>query len=238
MTFDEQDRTMRAHWPAFSSSIGDRYGIWSGWLHPHGFGYAIRVTYSFGENTGGRIILPTYGRNRDGRLQIEPVAEIMFPYLSARDGHSGIPHLYDRGPPARPCLYFPGDGDWDPTIPIATSIVHYLCAWLSAYEFWHVTGQWTWPETHAGLGDEGVDEWNRRLQRRLKKLAVPRQSEQINEPDYPGLKIGNFEYFQLTAAASKASFPLDSSLVLNKNLRKGEASQAILISLLERQQAA
>jgi hypothetical protein len=229
---------MRRNWSGCISVLGERYAIWSGLLAPHGFSYHARITYSLGARDKLRIVLPTYGRAPNRSLAIVPAAEIMHPRLDQMCSGRPIPHLYNIGPPARPCLYFPGDNDWAPSMPVATTILHYLVGWLSAFEFWDATGKWTWPETHFRTGDWRVDEWERQLQRRLAPDGAQTPSEQIADPDYPGLKIGNFEYSLLTEAGSGAHSKGPSWLRSRSSTFRREASPSILTSSLALRRAA
>jgi hypothetical protein len=208
-TIPEQVSRMSEAWPGFSSEQGRNYAIWNGPLAPHGRSYEIRITYSWGFEDRRRLILPTFGRARDGALAIVPHVEVLYPRLANPAVKAAqIPHLYASKPHPVLCLYFPGDGSWSPRLYIADSIVHYTIGWLSAFEFWEASGEWVWPETHFRTGDPEVDRWETRNQNRLQTQNQDDPESTVSAVEsYPGLQIGAFEYFRLTGAVSRESCP-------------------------------
>jgi hypothetical protein len=54
-------------------------------------------------------------------------------------GEDPIPHRYGDG---SLCLYLPGTGEWDRSMPLAETIIPWTAEWLYFYEIWLGTGQW------------------------------------------------------------------------------------------------
>lgn len=106
--------------------------------------YAIRLEYAVGQ---------------------PPIAIVEAPLLLGRPDGGEIPHMYPAGDrwPARPCLYYPGDGDWVADRPLATTIVPWLLEWLIHYEVWLTTGEWCGggvehgPISSSALGETAPD---------------------------------------------------------------------------------
>jgi hypothetical protein len=71
-------------------------------------------------------------------LKEKPEVTVIEPQLQTRDG-SGPPHVF---PGNRLCLFRLKYGEWDPTMPIAETIVPWTSLWLLYYEIWLVTGKW------------------------------------------------------------------------------------------------
>ena len=56
-------------------------------------------------------------------------------------GAKRLPHTY-KSPKQRLCLFYPAYREWKPSMPIATTIVHWAIQWLFYYELWRFTGKW------------------------------------------------------------------------------------------------
>lgn len=52
-----------------------------------------------------------------------------------------LPHVYEDVTHCWLCLHL--EGQWDPTMPIATTVVPWAAEWLYHYELWLATGEWT-----------------------------------------------------------------------------------------------
>jgi hypothetical protein len=83
-------------------------------------------------------------------LGSSPKAWIDSPALVRRVPDEPIPHVYTIGG-LRPCLFFPGGGEWQPDKWLALTIMPWLLLWLLFYEIWLATGEW-WGEgvDHGG----------------------------------------------------------------------------------------
>ena len=54
---------------------------------------------------------------------------------------SQLPHVYEDSTQCWLCLHL--EGQWDPGMPIATTVVPWAAEWLYHYEIWLATGEWT-----------------------------------------------------------------------------------------------
>lgn len=66
--------------------------------------------------------------------------QVVDPVLDAGAGKQ-LPHVYESSTQCWLCLHL--DGQWDPTMPIATTVVPWAAEWLYHYELWLATGEWT-----------------------------------------------------------------------------------------------
>jgi hypothetical protein len=67
-----------------------------------------------------------------------PITHVRDPVLRPRPGTTGLPHVYTGD---ELCLYLPGE--WNPTMPIAHTVLPWASEWLLHYEVWLATGEWT-----------------------------------------------------------------------------------------------
>jgi hypothetical protein len=125
LTISQQDWWMRSRYPQFRSTTnrGNRI-TWTGALQPA----ARSALYQL------EIIYVVPGR---------PEIRVLEPELIKREGCEELPHV------------FPGDllcvheaSDWNATMPIATTIIPWICGWLYFYEVWLDTGYWEGEGTH------------------------------------------------------------------------------------------
>jgi len=91
-----------------------------------------------------RGLVQPYVLSREYRVRIEydvglPRVWIEDPPLMPREEGGRIPHVF---PGPRPCLFYPPNREWIPSMLIADTIVPWLMAWLYFYEIWHATGEW------------------------------------------------------------------------------------------------
>lgn len=61
--------------------------------------------------------------------------------LPLAKGAKTLPHVYNNKQ-QRLCLYHPALNEWNPSKPIATTIVHWAIQWMFYYEIWLYTGKW------------------------------------------------------------------------------------------------
>ena len=79
-----------------------------------------------------------YGIRLDYRLGKRPQVTVLDPELMPRDGKLP-PHLFKEG---TLCLYRYRT-EWNPSLPLADTILPWTSLWLMHYETWLVTGQWS-----------------------------------------------------------------------------------------------
>ena len=68
-----------------------------------------------------------------------PKTFIEEPKLQRRDADQRIPHTYSD---EEVCLFRPFTREWNPSKPLALTIVPWLMQWLAFYEIWLCTGDW------------------------------------------------------------------------------------------------
>ena len=61
--------------------------------------------------------------------------------LPLANGASKLPHTYDTRK-QRLCLFHPRNGEWNSSMLIANTIIHWAIEWLYYYENWVYTGKW------------------------------------------------------------------------------------------------
>lgn len=66
--------------------------------------------------------------------------QVVDPVLDPGAGKQ-LPHVYHRVPEWWLCLH--QDGQWDPSMPMAMTVVPWAAEWLFHYELWVATGEWT-----------------------------------------------------------------------------------------------
>lgn len=77
-----------------------------------------------------------------------PQARIIDPKEIARFNGRKPHHLYDRSIDGqeRLCVFSPKDEEWNEGMFIADAFIPWIVTWLSAYEYWQITGEWVYPE--------------------------------------------------------------------------------------------
>jgi hypothetical protein len=66
--------------------------------------------------------------------------QVVDPVLNPGAGKE-LPHVYEDLTQCWLCLHL--EGQWDPTMPIASTVVPWSAEWLYHYELWLATGEWT-----------------------------------------------------------------------------------------------
>jgi len=91
--------------------------VWTGVLQPTPLSraYTIRITCA---------------------TDAHPRVVVAHPTLASRPDEP-LPHVYREG-----CLCLYEDGEWQPSMFIAETIVPWACEWLAHYEIWKATGHW------------------------------------------------------------------------------------------------
>ena len=123
----QQRARMIAVWPALDSRIEAGSLVVRGILQPSAITRAYRVKLTYRE----------FGT---------PKLHIISPKLERRPEapNVSIPHTYAHATPGeeRPCVYYPLSREWTPAMPLATTVLPWLLAWLVDYELWFATGEW------------------------------------------------------------------------------------------------
>lgn len=66
--------------------------------------------------------------------------QVIDPVLDPGAGKQ-LPHVYEGVAQCWLCLHL--EGQWDPSMPISTTVVPWAAEWLFHYELWLATGEWT-----------------------------------------------------------------------------------------------
>lgn len=126
---------------------------------------ALRGRWGFdcrigGQRLAARGTVQPHSLSRQYRVRLDyepawnPRTWVDDPPLKPREPDGTIPHTY---PGPRPCLFYPGDREWDGWMLIANTIVPWLQTWLFFYEVWHATGEWFGGGVaHGPIKDEEV----------------------------------------------------------------------------------
>lgn len=134
MTVYRDMKLMRKNWPAFYVVKNTSRSVrWRGTLQPISQVYRVEIDYRVKRHG------PEFG---------VPEVTVIEPLLHRREDapEAPIPHHYpnlDDPTLPRLCLYDPDAAEWDPRLPIATTIVPWTIDWLACYEGWLATGSWT-----------------------------------------------------------------------------------------------
>lgn len=129
-------KLMLKKWPGFQVlRNSSRFVHWRGSLQPLCQVYIVEI-------------LHRNRRQRTGTRSSIPRVTVVDPVLHRRDEEPNkpIPHHYlNKQDPEFPflCLFDPDADEWDPSMPIATTIVPWTIDWLACYEGWLATGEWT-----------------------------------------------------------------------------------------------
>lgn len=98
----------------------------------------------------------TYTLKLTYHLGYAPTVHVVSPNpLRLADGATRLPHTFkskcNKKDPQHICLFYPKLREWNTSMLIAHTIVHWAIEWLYYYEIWAYTGKW--------LG-EGHDNWD------------------------------------------------------------------------------
>jgi hypothetical protein len=84
-----------------------------------------------------------------------PDTYVLFPkHLPLAKGKTKLPHVYCNES-QKICLYDWRNKEWNPTMPLATTIVPWASEWLYFYEVWVMTGEWYGEGNHTINDEEG-----------------------------------------------------------------------------------
>jgi hypothetical protein len=146
-TIDRQIEAMLAAWPSFKVvARADRTATWVGALRPGLMTYEVEITYR----------VPLIVELIDP-LRQQPSVRVLSPRLKQRRGnpHGDLPHVY-WDDPERPtlCLFDHENRQWSPLDLLADTTVPWTIDWLTCYEGWRATGEWTGGGRHPAKQPE------------------------------------------------------------------------------------
>ena len=103
-------------------------------IRPHGFTWLFNVTPT--------ALSDTYTLKMVYNEPFFPNVYVISPKpLTLAEGAIRLPHTYDTKKQCL-CLFRPHGGEWNNTMLIANTIVHWVIEWLYYYENWVYTGKW------------------------------------------------------------------------------------------------
>lgn len=103
-------------------------------IRPHGFTWLFNVTPT--------ALSDTYTLKMVYNEPFFPNVYVISPKpLTLAEGAIRLPHTYDTKKQCL-CLFRPHCGEWNNTMLIANTIVHWVIEWLYYYENWVYTGKW------------------------------------------------------------------------------------------------
>lgn len=133
---------MRGSWPSLRAERVDvRTACWRGPLKPLLQTYEVQIVYR------APVII-----ERIEPLRQQPRVRVLSPRLRRRrgDAEGALPHVY-WDDPDRPalCLFDHDTGEWTPFHLLADTTIPWSIDWLTCYEGWRATGEWTGGGRHA-----------------------------------------------------------------------------------------
>lgn len=129
---------MRDIWPDFSVRWRERSGaVWRGRLKPLFQTFEIEIAYR------APLVIELLNKRR-----LQPQVSVISPLLRPRPGdpEGQLPHVYYVGENALDvilCMFDPDSEEWSPTESIAHTTVPFTIDWITSYEGWRATGEWT-----------------------------------------------------------------------------------------------
>ena len=125
ITAIQQYNILRHEFPESSGSVRCGTMTWFGEFMPSALSdtYRLKITYTIGKPPKVYIVSP----------KPLPLAE----------GAKRLPHTYSYSNGKQQlCLFLPKAGEWNSSMFIATTIVHWAVQWMYYYEIWVTTGKW------------------------------------------------------------------------------------------------
>lgn len=143
LTIDDQIAAMAENWPQLK--LADRKGtsaLWRGPLRPLLQTFQIEIAFR----------TPAVIERLDNR-RMQPKVKVLSPSLRTRRGdrEGSLPHVYYVGPGPLDtvlCMFDPDSDEWSPFMSLAEKTVPWTIDWLTAYEGWRTTGEWTGTGKH------------------------------------------------------------------------------------------
>lgn len=135
-TIDRQAEAITAAWPSFTMvSRAGRSATWRGKLRPSLMTHEIEIAYQV------PLIIELINP-----LSQQPKVRVLSPHLKQRKGDPAgdLPHVY-WDDPDRPalCLFDHENPQWSPFDLLAATTIPWTIDWLTCYEGWRATGEWT-----------------------------------------------------------------------------------------------
>jgi len=138
LTIDQQIASMAGTWPDFA--VARREGAsatWRGRLKPLLQTFTVEIAYR----------APTVIELLNNR-RLQPQVRILSPRLRPRRGdpEGQLPHVYYFGDGPLDvvlCMFDPDSDEWSPMMTLAETTAPWTIDWLTSYEGWRTTGEWT-----------------------------------------------------------------------------------------------
>jgi hypothetical protein len=193
VTIADNDALIRKEFPSFRKTLDAGFlAVWEGVLRPTMKSYRVRITYIPKPDFGDSVLL-------NPSIEIRVVDPVLG--ICPRGDGKPIPHTYFTDlRPEQPvlCIFDPAAGDWNPSKPLAETIIRWASEWLFWFEERVRTGEW------RGTGRDhapGENQWQQSYQ--------PSLDQQGPIPAAAFAKVGRLERtsvsFPLMAAASAGS---------------------------------
>jgi hypothetical protein len=137
-SIEQQIRVMADRWPALKVVLGEGAGVtWRGPLRPLLQTFSVEISYR----------APSVIELLDNR-RLQPRVRILSPRLRPRRGdpEGQLPHVYYVGDGSLDvilCMFDPDSNEWSPMMTVAETTVPWTIDWITSYEGWRTTGQWT-----------------------------------------------------------------------------------------------
>lgn len=130
-----QAQQLRSHFPGCKLEVGRRKLVWCYDIQPTAMSRCYTVKIKYRPNSKGVMTPETY---------------VLFPrHLPLAEGKAKLPHVYCNES-QKICLYDWRNKEWNPAMPLATTIVPWASEWLYFYEVWVMTGVWYGEGNHPG----------------------------------------------------------------------------------------
>jgi hypothetical protein len=144
---DQQIARMAEFWPMLE--LVSRQGptaIWQGPLRPLLQTFIVQIVYR------APLAIEVHNNRR-----LQPLVRIIVPPLRPRhsDREGQLPHVYYVGEDPLDvvlCMFDPDSTEWSPWMSVAETTVLWTIDWLTSYEGWRATGQWTGGGKHFDAG--------------------------------------------------------------------------------------
>jgi hypothetical protein len=138
ISIDQQIAAMADAWSALK--LVRREGTsatWRGPLRPLFQTFVVEISYR------APLVIELLDNRR-----LQPRVRILAPDLRPRprDAEGQLPHVYYVGNGALEvvlCMFDPESDEWSPMMTVAETTVPWTIDWITSYEGWRTTGEWT-----------------------------------------------------------------------------------------------
>jgi hypothetical protein len=122
-TYSEQLAHLKSMYKDCKSSMDNSGFVWTCSIKPTELSqtYTIKITYHLNQFPKCYVVNP------------KP--------LALAEGATRLPHTYNSKR-QQLCLFYPSLNEWNSTMSISKTIVHWAVQWLFYYEIWLYTGVW------------------------------------------------------------------------------------------------